>query len=142
MDHALRVFGYSGAIVAAAFLGALWPVYTDHRARQITFLAFAAGVMLGAGFFHLLPEAFEAGGPLAGGARRGGGAGARRGARAGGGRRAVGPGGGGAVLGGGVGGAGAGARGLCAGVLGGEVLRLRGGGSAAPREPPRAPGAA
>ncbi|HVE82577.1 MAG TPA: ZIP family metal transporter, partial [Myxococcales bacterium] len=65
MEQAARAFGYSGAIVVAALAGALWPVLADGRKRMVLFLAFAAGVMLGAAFFHMLPEAFEAGGAKA-----------------------------------------------------------------------------
>jgi zinc and cadmium transporter len=65
MEQAVRVFGYSGAIVASAFAGALWPVLADVRKRLVLFLAFAAGVMLGAAFFHMLPEALESGGARA-----------------------------------------------------------------------------
>ncbi|HYV44269.1 MAG TPA: ZIP family metal transporter [Myxococcaceae bacterium] len=65
MEQAVRVFGYSGAIVASALVGALWPLFTDARRRLVLFLAFAAGVMLGAAFFHMLPEAFEVGGAWA-----------------------------------------------------------------------------
>jgi zinc and cadmium transporter len=65
MEQAARVFGYSGAIVASAFFGALWPVLTEGRKRMVLFLAFAAGVMLGAAFFHMLPEVFESGGAWA-----------------------------------------------------------------------------
>ena len=67
MEQAVKVLGYSGAIVASAFAGALWPVLTDARKRLVVFLAFAAGVMLGAAFFHMLPEAFESGGAFAAG---------------------------------------------------------------------------
>jgi len=65
MEQAVKVFGYSGAIVASALVGALWPLFTDARRRMVLFLAFAAGVMLGAAFFHMLPEAFESGGAWA-----------------------------------------------------------------------------
>jgi zinc and cadmium transporter len=62
---ATPVAGYSAAIIGAAFLGALWPVFSRGKARLVSFLAFAAGVMLGAAFFHMLPEAFESGGAAA-----------------------------------------------------------------------------
>src|SRR5256885_1569436 len=39
MEQAVRVFGYSGAIVASAFAGALWPVFTDVRKRLGLFLS-------------------------------------------------------------------------------------------------------
>lgn len=53
---------YSLGIVAGAVGGALVPVLTRHGTRLVTFLAFAAGVMLGAAFFHMLPEAYHGGG--------------------------------------------------------------------------------
>jgi len=62
MEPAARILGYSFAIVAAALGGALWPLLTDERRRLVLFLSFAAGVMLGAAFFHMLPEALESGG--------------------------------------------------------------------------------
>jgi len=62
MEHLARVLGYSFAIVVAAVGGALWPLLTEERRRLVLFLSFAAGVMLGAAFFHMLPEALESGG--------------------------------------------------------------------------------
>jgi zinc and cadmium transporter len=56
------VWMYSVVIVLGAVAGALAPMYTRQRTRLITFLAFAAGVMFGAAFFHMLPEAFHGGG--------------------------------------------------------------------------------
>lgn len=53
---------YSSLIVLGAVGGALFPIYTERQARLLTFLSFAAGVMLGAAFFHMLPEAFHGGG--------------------------------------------------------------------------------
>lgn len=49
------------AIVTGALLGAAIPVYSGPK-RLVTFLAFAAGVMFGAAFFHMLPEAAHSGG--------------------------------------------------------------------------------
>jgi len=51
----------SAAIVLGAILGAAIPVYSGPK-RLVTFLAFAAGVMFGAAFFHMLPEAAHSGG--------------------------------------------------------------------------------
>ena len=50
------------AIVAASLLGGALPLATvlTHTRLQI-YLSFAAGAMLGAAFFHMLPEAVEAG---------------------------------------------------------------------------------
>lgn len=53
---------YSFVIVLGAIAGALVVVFTRRARRLVTFLAFAAGVMLGAAFFHMLPEAFHGGG--------------------------------------------------------------------------------
>lgn len=62
MSVAALVALYSSVIVAGALAGALVPVYAARTTRLITFLAFAAGVMLGAVFFHMLPEAYHGGG--------------------------------------------------------------------------------
>ena len=54
--------GYSMIVVLGALAGAALPLYVRHEKRLVTFLSFSAGVMLGAVFFHLLPEAFHVGG--------------------------------------------------------------------------------
>lgn len=51
----------SVAIVLGSLLGAAIPVFSGPK-RLVTFLAFAAGVMFGAAFFHMLPEAAHSGG--------------------------------------------------------------------------------
>jgi zinc and cadmium transporter len=56
---------FSGVIVLGALAGAAVPLRSDRAHRQVVFLAFAAGVMFGAAFFHMLPEAFHGGGPRA-----------------------------------------------------------------------------
>ncbi|ADO74105.1 ZIP family metal transporter [Stigmatella aurantiaca] len=56
------VAAYSFVIVLGALAGALLVVFTRRPTQLVTFLAFAAGVMLGAAFFHMLPEAFHGGG--------------------------------------------------------------------------------
>src|SRR5688572_28207366 len=53
---------YSAVILAGAVLGALVPLRLGPGAKMTGLLAFAAGVMFGASFFHMLPEAFHAGG--------------------------------------------------------------------------------
>jgi zinc and cadmium transporter len=53
---------YSLVIILGAIAGALVVVFTQRPTRLVTFLAFAAGVMLGAAFFHMMPEAFHGGG--------------------------------------------------------------------------------
>lgn len=52
---------YSGVIVVGALGGATLPLKAPN-ARLISFLSFAAGVMFGAAFFHMLPEAYHGGG--------------------------------------------------------------------------------
>ncbi|HSM91524.1 MAG TPA: ZIP family metal transporter [Anaeromyxobacteraceae bacterium] len=52
---------YSGAILAGAVGGGLLPLLGTQR-RSDVLLSFSAGVMLGAAFFHMLPEAIEEGG--------------------------------------------------------------------------------
>jgi zinc and cadmium transporter len=52
---------FSVVIVLGALAGAWLPLRSG-AARLLTFLAFAAGIMLGAAFFHMLPEAFHGGG--------------------------------------------------------------------------------
>ncbi len=53
---------YCSVIAAGAVAGALVPVYAAQGTRLVTFLSFAAGVMFGAAFFHMVPEAFHGGG--------------------------------------------------------------------------------
>ncbi len=55
---------YCAAIVGASLLGGVLPLATvlTHTRLQV-YLSFAAGAMLGAAFFHMLPEAVEAGSP-------------------------------------------------------------------------------
>lgn len=51
----------SAIIVVAALVGAAIPLFGGTRGRSVTFLAFAAGVMLGAAFFQMLPESMRGG---------------------------------------------------------------------------------
>ena len=53
---------WSAAIVAASLLGGAWPLWRalTHKRLQV-YLSFAAGAMLGAAFFHMLPEAVDLG---------------------------------------------------------------------------------
>ncbi len=54
---------YSGAIAAAALAGGAIPLFFHlHGRRTELLLSFSAGVMLGAAFFHMLPEALREGG--------------------------------------------------------------------------------
>lgn len=62
MNGAAGLALYSGIIVLGSLAGALVPIHTSEKTRLVGFLAFAAGVMLGAAFFHMVPEAFHAGG--------------------------------------------------------------------------------
>ncbi len=52
---------FSGVIVLGAVAGAAIPLWAK-ATRLIAFMAFAAGVMFGAAFFHMLPEAYHGGG--------------------------------------------------------------------------------
>lgn len=61
MPLAGRVAIFAGFIVLGALAGGSIPLFSG-QARRVVFLAFAAGVMLGAAFFHMLPEAFHEGG--------------------------------------------------------------------------------
>ena len=49
---------YAGAILLGALLGGALPLFGKAR-RNDVLLSFSAGVMLGAAFFHMLPEAAE-----------------------------------------------------------------------------------
>jgi zinc and cadmium transporter len=63
MSFAAQLALYCAVIVAGALAGATVPLWLGRRASaQVTFLAFAAGIMLGAAFFHMLPEALHTGG--------------------------------------------------------------------------------
>ena len=62
MAFAVTLTLYSLIILLGALAGALVVVFTRTPTRLVTFLAFAAGVMFGAAFFHMLPEAYLGGG--------------------------------------------------------------------------------
>ncbi|MFY0580246.1 ZIP family metal transporter [Cystobacter fuscus] len=62
MPLAVSLTLYSLIILVGALVGALAVVLTRTPTRLVTFLAFAAGVMFGAAFFHMLPEAYVGGG--------------------------------------------------------------------------------
>jgi zinc and cadmium transporter len=55
---------YCGLIVVVSLLGGLTPLalVLSHTRLQV-YLSFSAGTMLGAAFFHMLPESVELGGP-------------------------------------------------------------------------------
>lgn len=55
---------YTGAILLGALAGGALPLFASIR-RSDLLLSFSAGVMLGAAFFHMLPEAVEQGGTAA-----------------------------------------------------------------------------
>jgi zinc and cadmium transporter len=55
---------YTGAILLGALAGGALPLFASIR-RSDLLLSFSAGVMLGAAFFHMLPEAVERGGTAA-----------------------------------------------------------------------------
>jgi zinc and cadmium transporter len=64
---ALPLVLFSLAVVAVSLLGGALPLWaTVTHTRLQVYLSFAAGVMLGAAFFHMLPEAVELGGPVFG----------------------------------------------------------------------------
>jgi zinc and cadmium transporter len=52
---------YTGAILVGALAGGALPLFATIR-RSDLLLSFSAGVMLGAAFFHMLPEAVDQGG--------------------------------------------------------------------------------
>jgi zinc and cadmium transporter len=62
MPFAVVLSSYSLVILLGAVVGALAVVLTRAPTKLVTFLAFAAGVMFGAAFFHMLPEAYHGGG--------------------------------------------------------------------------------
>lgn len=62
MDTWLVIALYSALIVIGALGGAVVPLLVERATPIVLLLAFAAGVMLGAVFFQLLPEAFVEGG--------------------------------------------------------------------------------
>ena len=61
MSTAVQLALYSAIIVLGALAGALVPLRAK-TTRLIAFMAFAAGIMFGAAFFHMLPEAYRGGG--------------------------------------------------------------------------------
>lgn len=63
MIPSLSLSLYVVAIAAGSLVGAAIPMaFPGIRSRTGLLLSFSAGVMLGAAFFHMLPEAVEAGG--------------------------------------------------------------------------------
>ncbi len=61
MNGAATLSMYTGAILVGALAGGALPLFASVR-RSDLLLSFSAGVMLGAAFFHMLPEAVEGGG--------------------------------------------------------------------------------
>ena len=62
MNETLTLAAYSGAILTGSLAGGALPLL-GRRVRSDALLSFSAGVMLGAAFFHMLPEAVHLGGP-------------------------------------------------------------------------------
>lgn len=63
MTDVARVALYSAVIGAGALAGAAYPLLrAPHARRTHVLLSLSAGVMLGAAFFHMLPEAIHLGG--------------------------------------------------------------------------------
>lgn len=62
MNLAASLSVSSALIVLGALVGGYLAVYLGKSRPLVVFLAFAAGVMFGAAFFHMLPEAFHGGG--------------------------------------------------------------------------------
>jgi len=58
MTQPVALAVYAGAILVAALAGGALPLLGRLR-RNDTFLSFSGGVMLGAAFFHMLPEAAQ-----------------------------------------------------------------------------------
>jgi len=61
MTDAFTLAGYAGAILVGSLAGGALPLLGRMR-RSDVLLSFSAGVMLGAGFLHMLPEAVEGAG--------------------------------------------------------------------------------
>ncbi len=61
MNGAASLSIYTGALLLGALAGGALPLFASIR-RSDLLLSFSAGVMLGAAFFHMLPEAVEQGG--------------------------------------------------------------------------------
>lgn len=64
MSEAATLALYTGAILLGALAGGALPLFASVR-RSDLLLSFSAGVMLGAAFFHMLPEAVESAGGAA-----------------------------------------------------------------------------
>jgi zinc and cadmium transporter len=62
VNETLTLAAYSGAILTGSLAGGALPLL-GRRTRSDALLSFSAGVMLGAAFFHMLPEAVHLGGP-------------------------------------------------------------------------------
>src|SRR5437868_3985934 len=67
MNATLWLLSYSVGILLFSLCGGFLPlVWRPGHARLQVYLSLSAGVMLGAAFFHLMPEALEMAGPLFG----------------------------------------------------------------------------
>jgi zinc and cadmium transporter len=62
VNETLTLAAYSGAILTGSLAGGVIPLL-GKGTRSDALLSFSAGVMLGAAFFHMLPEAVHLGGP-------------------------------------------------------------------------------
>jgi zinc and cadmium transporter len=62
VNETLTLAAYSGAILAGSLAGGVLPLL-GRMGRNDALLSFSAGVMLGAAFFYMLPEAVHLGGP-------------------------------------------------------------------------------
>lgn len=59
MNEVLQLGLYSACILAGVLGAAAVPLWRPHPRRTDLFLSLSAGIMLGAAFFHMLPEAVE-----------------------------------------------------------------------------------
>jgi zinc and cadmium transporter len=67
MSSLVWLFSYSVGILLFSLLGGFLPlVWRPSHTRLQLYLSISAGVMLGAAFFHLMPDAMEMAGPLFG----------------------------------------------------------------------------
>ncbi len=59
-DHLTLILIYSGSIIIVAWIGGLIPLYFRQNSKILHwFISFGAGILLGAAFLHMLPDAAE-----------------------------------------------------------------------------------